>query len=71
MLVLKQFAKEIGAPEAMTKDAHCEEKCQEVKQFTNVIRQTLRALEEGTSWDDGAEIHVGFLKEVARKTQRK
>ena len=45
---LKQFAKDIGAPEEFVLDSSGEQTSQEVKQFCNNIGTALRVLEEGT-----------------------
>ena len=47
---VKQFAKEIGAPEALIADGAAEQKSQEVKQFCADIGTTLRVLEVDTPW---------------------
>ena len=57
---VKQFAKEIGAPEALTCDAAREQKSKEVKKFCHEIGTTLRVLEEGTPWANKAELHIGL-----------
>ena len=48
LLAVKQFAKEIGAPEAIISDAAREQKSQELRKFCTEIGTTLRVLEEGT-----------------------
>ena len=45
---LKQFAKEVGAPDAIVSDMAKEQVSQDVRNFCNMIGMTLRALEEGT-----------------------
>jgi len=63
----KQFAKEIGAPDAMTVDHSGEQTSQAVRQFCSEIGTTLRVLEEGTPWANKAELHTGLIKEAVRK----
>jgi hypothetical protein len=55
LLAMKQFAKEIGAPDAFVADMSGEQMPKEVKAFCNEIGSTLRALEEGTPWANKAE----------------
>ena len=65
---VKQFAKAIGAPEAIIADASKEQtKKNELKQFLNSIGTELRVLEEGTPWANLAELYIGILKEAVRK----
>ena len=63
---LKQFAKEIGAPDAIICDMSGEQTSQEVRKFLSDIGTTLRALEEGTPWANKAELYIGLLKESVR-----
>ena len=67
---LKQFTKEIGAPDAIVCDMGGEQMTNEVKQFCNDIGTSLRALEEGTPWANKAELYIGLIKEAARKDMR-
>ena len=67
---LKQFSKEIGAPDAFVADMSSEQMSKDVKVFCYDIRTMLRALEEGTPWANKAELYVGLLKESARKDMR-
>lgn len=57
-LVLKQFAKEIGAPDAIVADMAG------MEQFCHSLGTSLRALEEGTPWANKAELHIGLIKEA-------
>ena len=45
---VKQFAKEIGAPDAIICDAAGEQKSSELRKFCNDMGTTLCLLEEGT-----------------------
>jgi hypothetical protein len=47
---VKQFAKEIGAPEAFVSDPSGEQTSNALKKFCGEIGTTLRVLEEGTQW---------------------
>ena len=51
---LKQFAKEIGAPEVFVLDFLGDQNSQEVKQFCNNIGTALKVLGEGTPWSNRA-----------------
>ena len=55
LLAIKQFAKEIGAPDSFVADMSGEQMSSEVKKFCNDIGTTLRALEEGTPWSNKAK----------------
>ena len=63
LLAIKQFAKEIGAPDSFVADMSGEKISSEVKKFCNDIGTTLRALEEGTPWSNKAELYIGLVKE--------
>jgi len=67
---VKQFAKEIGAPDAFVADMSGEQMSFDLKQFCNDIGTQLRALEEGTPWANKAELYIGLLKEAVRKDMR-
>ena len=67
---LKQFAKEIGAPDAIICDMSGEQTSTAVRQFCSDIGTTLRALEEGTPWANKAELYIGLIKEAVRKDMR-
>ena len=62
LAAVKQFAKEIGAPDAIICDAAPEQKSLDLKRFLNTIGTTLRVLEEGTAWSNCAELYIGLLK---------
>jgi hypothetical protein len=67
---VKQFAKEIGAPEALICDAAREQKSEEVKKFCHEIGTTLRVLEEGTPWANKAELYIGLIKAAVSKDMK-
>ena len=67
---VNQFAKEIGAPDALICDAAKAQTSKAMKQFCNEIGTTLRALEEGTPWANKAELYIGLLKEAVRKDMK-
>ena len=68
--VIKQFAKEIGAPTSIIADMSGEQMSHNIRKFCNDIGTTLRALEEGTPWSNKAELYIGLLKEAVRKDMR-
>jgi hypothetical protein len=67
---VKQFAKEIGAPDAIISDAAAEQKSQKLRKFCSEIGTTLRILEEGTPWANKAELYIGLIKEAVRKDMK-
>ena len=68
---MKQFAKEIGAPEAIICDMAGEQTSQELKRFCQEIRTMLRVLEKGTPWANKAELYIGLIQEAVQKDMRK
>ena len=70
LLAIKQFAKEIGAPDSFVGDMSVEQMSSEVNKFCNDIGTTLRALEEGTPWSNKAELYIGLIKEAVRIDMR-
>ena len=68
LLAIKEFAKEIGAPDSFVADMSGEQMSSDVKKFCNDIGTTLRALEEGTPWSNKAGLYIGLIKEAVRKT---
>ena len=67
---VKQFAKEIGTPEAIIADSLKEQKLKELRQLLTEIGSTLRLLEENTPWDNKAELYIGIIKEAVRKDMK-
>ena len=70
LLAIKQFAKEVGAPDAIVSDMAREQVSQDVQNFCNTIGTTLRALQEGTSWSYKAELYINLMKEAICKDMR-
>jgi hypothetical protein len=70
ILALKQFAKEIGAPDAIISDSANEQKSQDVKRLLSEIGTSLRVLAEGTPWANLAEKYIGLLKEAVQKDMK-
>jgi hypothetical protein len=64
---LKQFAKEIGAPEAIICDMAGEQTSHALKSFCLEIGTTLQVLEEGTPWANKDEVYIGLMKEAVWK----
>ena len=67
---MKQFAKQIGAPDATIEDTFREDVSQEVNYFCNCIGTALRVLNEGTIWATMVELYVVLLKEVVTKDMK-
>jgi hypothetical protein len=67
---VKQFAKEIGAPDAIICDMAGEQTSHPLKKFCNEIGTALRVLEEGTPWANKAELYIGLIKEAVRKDMK-
>jgi hypothetical protein len=66
----KQFAAEIGAPDAIICDMSGEQTLQHLRKFLQEIGTTLRVLEEGTPWANKAELYIGLIKEAVRKDMK-
>ena len=60
---IKQFAKEVGAPDVIVSDMAREQVSQDVQNFCNTIGTMLRALEEGMPWSNKAELYIKLMKE--------
>jgi len=69
-LALRQFAKEVGAPEVFVCDPHPTQMQRKVKEFCTQIGTTLRILEARTQWANRAELYVGLIKEATQKDMR-
>jgi hypothetical protein len=67
---VKQFAKDIGAPDAIICDMAGEQTSHALKRFCQEIGTTLRLLEEGTPWANKAELCIGLIKEAVRKDMK-
>jgi hypothetical protein len=67
---VKQFPKEIGAPDAIISDAAGEQSSQKLRKFCSEMGTTLRYLEEGTPWANKAELYIGLIKEAVRKDMK-
>ena len=69
-VAVKQFAKEVGAPDAFICDAAGENKSDDLRKFCSEIGTTLRWIEEGTPWANKAELYVGIIKEAVGKDMK-
>ena len=67
---VKQYAKEIGAPDALIFDMSGEQTSQPMRKFCHKIGTSLRVLEEGTPWANKAELYIGLIKEAVRKDMK-
>jgi hypothetical protein len=70
MQAVKQFAKDVGAPDAIISDAAREQTSMNLRKFLGSIGTTLRVLEEGTPWANKAELYIGLIKEAVRKDMK-
>jgi hypothetical protein len=70
LAAVKQFAKEVGAPDALISDTAGEQKSKELRKFCSEIGATLRLLKEGTPWAHKAELYIGSIKEAVRKDMK-
>ena len=67
---VKQFTKEIGAPEAIICDSAPEQKSQAIRKLCSDIGTTLCVWEENTPWANKAELYIVIIKESVRKDMR-
>jgi hypothetical protein len=67
---VKQFAKEIGAPDALIFDMSGKQTLQPIRKFCHEIGTSLRVLEEGTPWANKAELYIGLIKEAVQKDMK-
>ena len=70
LAAVKQFAKEIGVPDALICDAAGEQTSRELRKFCSEIGTTLRVLEEGTPWANKAELYIGIVKTAVQKDMK-
>jgi hypothetical protein len=64
---VKQFEKEIGAPEPIICDMAGEQMSQAHKRFCQEIGTMLRVLEEGTPWANKAKLYIGLSRRLYGK----
>ncbi len=69
-MALKQFAKDVGAPDILVCDPHPTQKQTKVKEFCTQIGRTLKVLEAQNQWANRAELYIGLIKEATRKDMR-
>ena len=67
---IKQFAKTIGAPEALIHDASKAQKSKELHMYCNDIGTTLRVFDGNTPLANKAELCIGIIKEAVRKNMK-
>ena len=67
---VKQYAKEIEAPDAIICDTAGEQTSRDLKRFCQEIGTTMRVLDEGTPWANKAELCIGLIKEATRKDMK-
>ncbi len=66
-LALKQFAKDVGAPNVLVCDLHPAQTKWEDHEFCTQIGTTLKVLEAETQWANCAKLYIGLMKEATRK----
>jgi hypothetical protein len=66
-LALKQFAKEVGAPDVLVCDGSKTQNQRQVKLLCTQMGTTLKKLETETQWANRAELAIGILKEAIWK----
>ena len=64
---VKQFAKEIGAPDTLILDAAGDQTSQDMRKFCAEMDTTLQYLEEVTPWENNYELYIGLIKEAVQK----
>ncbi len=69
-MALKQFAKEVGAPDVLVCDPHPAQVKRDVREFCTQIGTTLKVFEAETQWANRAELYIGQIKEATRKDMR-
>ena len=69
-LALKEFAKEVGAPNVLVCDGSKAQNQRDVKLFCTQIGTTLKTLETETQFANRSEMAIGYLKEATRKDLR-
>ena len=67
---VKQFAKEIGAPDVIISDASKAQTNAAVQNFCTNIGTLLQVLEVETPWANKAELYIGIIKEATRKDMK-
>eukprot|EP00957_Ditylum_brightwellii_P162463 12371182-Ditylum_brightwellii.AAC.1 len=61
---VKEFAKVVGALDAIICDIAREQKSENLKKFLGELSTTLRVLEERTPWANTAKLYIGLMKEA-------
>eukprot|EP00957_Ditylum_brightwellii_P178033 13560810-Ditylum_brightwellii.AAC.1 len=67
MQAVKEFAKVVGAPDAIICNAAREQKSENFKKFLGELGTTLCVLEEGTPGANKAKLYIGLMKEAVQK----
>ncbi len=66
-LALKQFDKDVGAPDVLVCNLHPAQTKREVQNFCTQIGTTLKVLEAETQWANRVELYIGLMKEATQK----
>ena len=67
---VKQFAKEIGAPEEIICDMSGEWTSNNLQNLCSEIGTILQFLEEVTPWANKAKLYIGLIKEAVQKDMK-
>eukprot|EP00957_Ditylum_brightwellii_P124660 9500910-Ditylum_brightwellii.AAC.1 len=67
---VKQFAKEVEAPDAIVCNLSGEQMKKSLKRFLSEIGTMLRILEEGTPWANKAKLYICLLKKAVCKDMK-
>ena len=70
LYALKEFSKEVGAPDVLICDGSKAQNQRAVKLYCNQIGTTLKTLEAETQFANRAELIIGLFKEATRKDMR-
>jgi hypothetical protein len=70
LYALKEFSKEVGAPDVLICDGSKAQNQSAVKLYCNQIGTTLKTLEAETQFANRAELIIGLFKEATRKDMR-
>jgi hypothetical protein len=70
LYALKEFSKEVGAPDVLICDGSKAQNQRAVKQYLTQIGTTLKTLEAETQFANQAELIIGLFKEATRKDMR-
>eukprot|EP00957_Ditylum_brightwellii_P067425 5118093-Ditylum_brightwellii.AAC.1 len=70
MQAVREFAKVVGAPDAIICNAAREQKSESLKKFLGELGTMLCVLQEGTPWANKAKLYIGLMKEAMQKDMK-